>query len=125
MGRCEICGEMMPRGEEMFKYHGSSGPCPKPPLEEIDHESTDNLVCPYCGHEEEDDGEMNERGQTECSKCEKNFAYDVDYSKLFTSRKVDCLNGAPHTWKKEPFGGCPNYKRCKACDFRDYKGIME
>lgn len=28
---CEICGEPMPPGEEMFKYHGYSGPCPKPP----------------------------------------------------------------------------------------------
>jgi hypothetical protein len=28
---CEICGEPMPPGEEMFKYHGLSGPCPKPP----------------------------------------------------------------------------------------------
>ena len=30
--RCEVCGEPMPPGEEMFKYHGYSGPCPKPPL---------------------------------------------------------------------------------------------
>lgn len=29
---CEICGEPMPQGEEMFNYHGYSGPCPKPPL---------------------------------------------------------------------------------------------
>lgn len=29
---CEICGEPLPPGEEMFKYHGYSGPCPKPPL---------------------------------------------------------------------------------------------
>src|SRR6266487_2542408 len=29
---CELCGEPMPEGEEMFKYHGYSGPCPKPPL---------------------------------------------------------------------------------------------
>lgn len=29
---CELCGEPMPSGEEMFKYHGYSGPCPKPPL---------------------------------------------------------------------------------------------
>ena len=28
---CELCGEPMPAGEEMFKYHGFSGPCPKPP----------------------------------------------------------------------------------------------
>ena len=30
--RCELCGEPMPLGETMFKFHGYSGPCPKPPL---------------------------------------------------------------------------------------------
>ena len=30
--KCELCGEPMPQGEEMFKLHGYSGPCPKPPL---------------------------------------------------------------------------------------------
>ena len=30
--KCQICGEPMPVGEEMFNYHGYSGPCPKPPL---------------------------------------------------------------------------------------------
>lgn len=29
---CTICGEPMPDGEEMFKFHGYSGPCPKPPV---------------------------------------------------------------------------------------------
>lgn len=29
---CELCGEPMPEGEEMFKYHGYSSTCPKPPL---------------------------------------------------------------------------------------------
>lgn len=29
---CRLCGEPMPEGEEMFCYHGYSGPCPKPPL---------------------------------------------------------------------------------------------
>ena len=28
--RCELCGELMPAGETMFKFHGYSGPCPKP-----------------------------------------------------------------------------------------------
>lgn len=32
IARCEICGEPMPEGEEMFKFHGYSGGCPKPPL---------------------------------------------------------------------------------------------
>jgi hypothetical protein len=30
---CKACGEPMPEGEEMFTYHGYSGPCPKPALE--------------------------------------------------------------------------------------------
>lgn len=32
MPNCEICGEPMPEGETMFKFHGYSGSCPKPPL---------------------------------------------------------------------------------------------
>ncbi len=32
VAKCELCGEPMPAGEEMFNYHGYSGPCPKPPL---------------------------------------------------------------------------------------------
>lgn len=28
--KCQLCGEPMPEGEEMFNYHGYSGPCPTP-----------------------------------------------------------------------------------------------
>lgn len=31
--KCELCGEPMPEGEEMFLYHGFSGPCPKSEVE--------------------------------------------------------------------------------------------
>lgn len=27
-GICGLCGKAMPAGEEMFNYHGYSGPCP-------------------------------------------------------------------------------------------------
>ena len=33
--KCELCGEPMPEGEEMFKFHGYSGPCPKSPTRKI------------------------------------------------------------------------------------------
>ena len=29
---CELCGEPLPDGEGMFRLHGYSGPCPKPPM---------------------------------------------------------------------------------------------
>lgn len=32
VAKCQLCGEPMPPGEQMFNYHGYSGPCPKPPL---------------------------------------------------------------------------------------------
>lgn len=37
--KCTICGEPMQDGEEMFKFHGYSGPFPKPPMpkEEKNH----------------------------------------------------------------------------------------
>jgi hypothetical protein len=34
MNTCELCGEPMSEGEEMFMYHGHGGPCPKPPKHE-------------------------------------------------------------------------------------------
>lgn len=30
--KCSLCWNPMPKGEEMFKYHGYSGPCPGPPI---------------------------------------------------------------------------------------------
>ena len=32
ISKCEVCGEPMPDGEEMFKFHGYSSDCPKSPL---------------------------------------------------------------------------------------------
>ncbi len=34
--KCSICGEPMPEGETMYKIHGYSGPCPKPPLKRVE-----------------------------------------------------------------------------------------
>lgn len=40
--KCQLCDEPMPKGEEMFKYHGYSEPCPNPPNHKY-------LQCPTCG----------------------------------------------------------------------------
>jgi hypothetical protein len=44
---CELCGEPMPPGEEMFKYHGYSGDCPKPPKAK-EETNKPTVVC-LCG----------------------------------------------------------------------------
>ena len=45
---CELCGEPMPKGEEMFKYHGYGGLCPKPPLKK---RATGRIIPDLTGQE--------------------------------------------------------------------------
>ena len=45
--KCSICGEPMPEGEEMFKHHGYSSDCPKPPLQRGDTSRTDALAAKH------------------------------------------------------------------------------
>lgn len=33
--KCELCGEPMPEGESMFKFHGYSGDCPRKPIRKL------------------------------------------------------------------------------------------
>lgn len=35
-GTCGLCGKPLPEGEEMFKYHGYSGPCPSDDADRTD-----------------------------------------------------------------------------------------
>ena len=46
--RCQLCGEPMPPGEEMFNYHGYSGPCPKP-RHRYEPSDDDQYFCAICG----------------------------------------------------------------------------
>lgn len=44
--KCGLCGEPMPPGEEMFNYHGASGPCPKPAARELKAQLDAALALP-------------------------------------------------------------------------------
>lgn len=52
MSNCTLCGEPMPAGEEMFQFHGYSGPCPKPPLSKL----MQKVVVEYALHKDRDGG---------------------------------------------------------------------
>jgi hypothetical protein len=41
---CSLCGMPMPKGEEMFQYHGYSGPCPQPKREFYDQGWNDRVA---------------------------------------------------------------------------------
>lgn len=47
MPNCEMCGDPMPPGEEMFRFHGYSGPCPKPPLERAEPTLSDDVLLRF------------------------------------------------------------------------------
>jgi uncharacterized Zn-finger protein len=57
--------------------------------DEIDTISTDNLICPYCGREYEDEaGELHRTPhELTCDECGKKFSYEIEYSWTFTSYK--------------------------------------
>ena len=50
----------------------------------IEHEYTDNIVCPYCGYEDKDSWERPDDSDIiSCNNCDKTFSYtrwvDVSY----------------------------------------------
>ena len=62
-----------------------------------------SLQCPYCEAEIDDPDDCYEQETTyehECRECEKSFVFQVEYSRDYSARKADCLNGAEYDYKK-------------------------
>lgn len=74
---CRLCGEPMPEGEEMFKYHGYSCNCPKPPLEKSMQIANGNQVD---------------------LKVRKNFADEDELKKEFIRKAIE-LSSYPN-WEE-------------------------
>ncbi len=62
----------------------------------IDHEYTDEIVCPWCGYEHGDSWEGPESGEDICDECEKTFAYcrqvEVTYFNQQEGREMNEMN---------------------------------
>ncbi len=74
---------------------------------EIDASHTQEITCPYCGHEKSDSWEVfgNDDGDTEmdCGECDKKFTVEINRTVTYSSRKMDCEEGAHrylpvHSW---------------------------
>ncbi len=60
-------------------------------MTEIEHEYTDEIVCPYCGNEYSDSWEYEEEGsKIECDSCNRKFNYTRNTSVSYTTSKLDC-----------------------------------
>jgi len=62
-----------------------------------------DLECPYCEKEIDDPDDCYEPCvdyEHECQHCEKNFVFVVEYTRHYSAKKSECLNGAPHQYKK-------------------------
>lgn len=74
---------------------------------EIDHDWTDHPVCPYCGKAHEDIDSPWE-GKCECWGCGKMFFCEPSYSVDYSTKQVDCWNGAPHDMRKNKYWDSSN-----------------
>lgn len=53
-GHCQLCGEPLCEEEKMFRYHGFSGGCPKPPL--VRETTVKAMIC--YSHRTDRDGQF-------------------------------------------------------------------
>ncbi len=96
----------------------------------IDHEYTDEIVCPYCGESDNESYEYADPdcGETECGFCERSFNYSVHIS-IEYSTETDCsTEGKFHVWlgpyrvfEYEDRAGVWCYiRKCLNCQQEDY-----
>lgn len=57
-------------------------------IREIDHEYTDEIVCPHCGYEHSDSWEYEEDGEEDCHECGKPFYSGRDLSVTYWTSKM-------------------------------------
>jgi hypothetical protein len=86
----------------------------------IDHEYTNEIVCPYCGAEFLDSWELGAYDILECD-CGKKFISTRNTEVTYTTEKIPCMNGeTPHVWHSMAveLDGNVLYKdlyRCREC----------
>ena len=58
-------------------------------MNDINHEYTNEIVCPHCGAEWSDSWECaNDYGEEECDECEKKFSYNRDVEVTYSTSKI-------------------------------------
>jgi DNA-directed RNA polymerase subunit RPC12/RpoP len=89
-------------------------------MTEIDHEYTDEVVCPYCGFEYGDSYEFftgcHENSEAQCEGCNKYFAMTRNVSVDYSTSKMCDKNKEEHEYKDFEYKG-EKYQVCQKCGF--------
>ena len=58
--------------------------------QDIDHEFTDSIVCPWCGYVDDSSWEYREdSGEVDCPECGKPFHFEREVSVSYTTTKSE------------------------------------
>ena len=90
---------------------------------DIEHEYTEEIVCPWCGYETGDSWECSDEGEEECPECQKKFNYSRNIQVSYSSWRSKC-DKCDYELDKERFTGNPylysdrNWTiwKCKVCE---------
>lgn len=55
---------------------------------EVEHEYTNEVVCPHCGEELMDSWELYEEGEYQCDECGEEYHYERNIIVTYTTRKA-------------------------------------
>lgn len=53
------------------------------------HSDTWEIICPYCGYEYTDSGEMIDSGIAECENCNKEFKFEREVIVTYSTYKIE------------------------------------
>lgn len=96
---------------------------------EFDHDYTDEIVCPYCGHEHGDSYEYfsrnDESTNIECDECGKHFRATMQMTTDYSTSLLPCLNNeGDHDWGRWRFLiGNNELRYCRACGKEEQRKV--
>lgn len=92
-------------------------------MSEIDHEYTDEIVCPWCGYEYSDSWECSEYGEEECPDCYNPFSYNRDVSVSYSTTREKCKDSCNYELNQEKMRNPYHYNdknwclwKCTVCN---------
>lgn len=81
----------------------------------IEHEYTGNIVCPYCGSEDEESWEhYDESGDIECPGCDKTFEYSRNTTVEYCTSKISCGDNKHEFEQRKDY---PSHISNQNCEF--------